>query len=135
MTDSDSPSGRTLSYVRAIKHRIHLNFDDGPHLVNTPRLLDELKKFGVDCGALQPSQIWLDFASARRVVCVFCGAHFNLARIASQRAEIRNQCNLRNLLDTTHPCCRIGDPAGRVLFVTSRGEMARASRASTGGSL
>jgi peptidoglycan-N-acetylglucosamine deacetylase len=47
MTDSDSPIGQTLSYVRAIKHRIHLTFDDGPHLVNTPRLLDELKQCGV----------------------------------------------------------------------------------------
>lgn len=102
MTDSDSPIGRTLSYVRAIKHRIHLPFDDGPHLVNTPRLLDELKKFGVDCGALQPSQIGLTVPPPG-VSYAFCGAHFNLARIASQRAEIRNQCNLRKLLDATHP--------------------------------
>jgi peptidoglycan-N-acetylglucosamine deacetylase len=27
--------------------RIHLTFDDGPHLVNTPRLLDVLERFGV----------------------------------------------------------------------------------------
>jgi peptidoglycan-N-acetylglucosamine deacetylase len=27
--------------------RIHLTFDDGPHLVNTPRLLNELQRFGV----------------------------------------------------------------------------------------
>jgi peptidoglycan-N-acetylglucosamine deacetylase len=27
--------------------RIYLTFDDGPHLVNTPRLLDKLKDYGV----------------------------------------------------------------------------------------
>ena len=30
-----------------VKRRIHLTFDDGPHLVNTPRLLDELKQAGI----------------------------------------------------------------------------------------
>lgn len=30
-----------------IERRIHLTFDDGPHLVNTPKLLDELKQAGI----------------------------------------------------------------------------------------
>jgi peptidoglycan/xylan/chitin deacetylase (PgdA/CDA1 family)/glycosyltransferase involved in cell wall biosynthesis len=29
------------------RRRIHLTFDDGPHLVNTPRLLEELKQAGI----------------------------------------------------------------------------------------
>jgi len=32
---------------RTTKRRIHLTFDDGPHLVNTPKLLDELKQAGI----------------------------------------------------------------------------------------
>jgi peptidoglycan-N-acetylglucosamine deacetylase len=31
----------------APSRRIHLTFDDGPHPINTPRLLDDLKQFGV----------------------------------------------------------------------------------------
>lgn len=32
---------------KTTSRRIHLTFDDGPHLVNTPRLLDNLKEYGV----------------------------------------------------------------------------------------
>jgi len=30
-----------------VRRRIHLTFDDGPHLINTPKLLDELKQAGI----------------------------------------------------------------------------------------
>lgn len=47
--EGDSSSGYLFGQriAQLTNRRIHLTFDDGPHLVNTPRLLDDLKQFGV----------------------------------------------------------------------------------------
>lgn len=46
----DEGSDGSLSDLRigeTTSRRIHLTFDDGPHLINTPRLLDNLEQLGV----------------------------------------------------------------------------------------